>query len=96
VILTAARAGDRLQVEVVNDGPVPAPGVLADGWPVKSTGIGLRNTRSRLDHVYGTDYRFEIAARAEGGAVVRLDLPWRDAAPAAGQITAPNLVAHHA
>lgn len=96
VTITAARTGNRLRVEVLNDGPIPATGVLADGWPVKSTGIGLRNTRSRLDHVYGTDYRFEITARAEGGAVVRLDLPWRDAAPSAGKITAPNLVAHHA
>ncbi|MBS0479715.1 MAG: histidine kinase [Verrucomicrobia bacterium] len=91
VTLTASRAGDRLRVEVRNDGPVLPPGTLAGGWPVKPTGIGLRNTRSRLDHVYGADYRFEITARAEGGAVVQLDLPWRDAAPAAGQNDRPKL-----
>ncbi len=96
VALTAARVGDRLRVEVVNDGPEPVPGALANGWPVKSTGIGLRNTRSRLDHVYAGDYRFEIAARVEGGAMVRLDLPWRDSAPATGQNAAPGLVTGNA
>lgn len=96
VTITAARSAGRLQVEVLNTGPVPAPGTLAGGWPVKSPGIGLRNTRSRLDHVYGTDYRFEIAARSEGGAVVRIDLPWRDFAAPAGQNAAPGLLTGNA
>jgi len=65
-----------LQVEVMNDGPGTAP----HSGQVNS-GIGLRNTRSRLDLAYGSDYRLEIESLPTGGTSVRLDLPWRVASP---------------
>ena len=79
VRLTAAQRGERLVLEVIDDGP----GAGADERPRSPSGIGLRNTRSRLRHVYGEDYRLDIERRPEGGTIVRLDLPWREAPHAA-------------
>jgi len=75
VRLTAARSGARLLLEIADDGPDAVP---PEAEPIKAPGIGLRNTRSRLDHAYGRDYRLEISRRPEGGTAVRLDLPWRE------------------
>jgi len=73
VQLKADRDGDRLHVEVTDDGPGSAP----QTGQVNS-GIGLRNTRSRLDLAYGADYTLDIVRLPAGGTSVRLDLPWRD------------------
>ena len=85
VRVTGSRQGDRLLLEVSDDGPG-----LAEAGPGRPGGIGLRNTRSRLQHAYGDDFRLEISRRAEGGTSVRLDLPWREkltAAPALANLT---------
>lgn len=72
--ITATREGGRLHIEIADDGPGrPAPAAE------KSTGIGLSNTRRRLEHVYGRDHRFELITSPAGGTIARLDLPWRDA-----------------
>jgi sensor histidine kinase YesM len=84
VRIAAARSHDRLRLEIVDDGPGPGAAPARPAPP----GIGLRNTRGRLDHLYGTDYRFEITPRPEGGMAVRLDLPWREAA---ARMMAPDI-----
>ena len=38
-------------------------------------GVGLSNTRSRLDHLYGSLHRFEFRQPAEGGLLVRIAIP---------------------
>jgi sensor histidine kinase YesM len=70
VELRARRGAGRLRLEVRDTGPGLAPGPLAEG-------VGLSNTRARLGRLYGDDYRFELASRPEGGAVVRVVLPYR-------------------
>jgi signal transduction histidine kinase len=74
VRVTAARAGDRLRLEVIDDGPGAELEPLRRPWG----GNGLRATRTRLDQAYGSDYALEIERRPEGGTAVRLDLPWRE------------------
>ena len=74
VQLTGRRVDDRIVLEVIDDGP----GDKGDDSPKEISGIGLRNTRSRLRHAYGEDFRLEINRRPEGGTLVRLDLPWRE------------------
>jgi two-component system, LytTR family, sensor kinase len=59
--------GDRLRCVVEDDGA----GLKTDFKP----GVGLGNVRSRLDLLYGGEYRFDIAPRDEGGTRVEIDLP---------------------
>lgn len=78
VRLAAHRRADRLFVEIANDGPdlsVIRPTVSPPAKP----GIGLANTRARLEKAFNSDYHLEITERGEGGVVVRIDLPWRSA-----------------
>jgi hypothetical protein len=79
VRLAARRMEDRLQLEIVNDGPEGA-GPLAETGGARTGGIGLANTRARLEKLYGRDYRLDLAPYAEGGMRLNLDLPWRPAA----------------
>lgn len=65
----------KLVLEVADDGPgLPA------GWdPDRDSGLGLRNTRARLEHLYGPDYWLEFVEAPGGGLVVRLTIPLRRA-----------------
>jgi sensor histidine kinase YesM len=38
-------------------------------------GVGLANTRSRLQHLYGADYRFEFRQPEIGGLQVLIVIP---------------------
>ncbi|HKJ34093.1 MAG TPA: histidine kinase [Balneolales bacterium] len=40
-------------------------------------GIGVSNTRERLNALYGSDYTFELENRDEGGVSVTLKIPYR-------------------
>jgi two-component system LytT family sensor kinase len=72
IVLRADRAGDRLRLEVEDDGPGLAPDP-----PVP--GIGLANTRARLAQLYPDAHGFALGPGAAGGAVVRVDIPFRSA-----------------
>jgi sensor histidine kinase YesM len=41
-------------------------------------GIGLTNTRARLEQLYGSRYLFEYGSRPEGGASVLISIPFHD------------------
>jgi signal transduction histidine kinase len=68
ISIRARREGERLIVRVEDNGP---------GLKAKSngSGIGISNTRARLEQFYGRDFSFEIANSAERGASVTLDVP---------------------
>ncbi len=76
VRIAAERRDGRLVLEVIDDGPGDAP--IRD--PVVRTGVGLANTRARLETTYRGDFHLDLLPRPEGGMRVRLDLPWRTAA----------------
>ena len=61
---------DVMTVELHDDGVGLPAGVLRSG-------TGLRNTRQRLSHLYGTQARLEITGRQGGGTIVRVTLPFR-------------------
>lgn len=69
VSVRAERREDCLILEVSDDGGA--------GEAVHGAGIGLSNTRARLQGLYGDAHRFDIGARAAGGTWVRLELPYR-------------------
>jgi two-component system LytT family sensor kinase len=65
------RNGDRVVIEIRDDGR----GLREE--PVIE-GVGLGNCRSRLQALYGQDgFRLEAANRSTGGAVVRIDMPFK-------------------
>jgi two-component system LytT family sensor kinase len=74
VTLTIERRGERLVLEVADDGPGPAAGSKG------GNGIGLANTRARLAQLYPGAHRVELTAGAEGGARVTVDIPFRTGA----------------
>jgi hypothetical protein len=76
--IRAQRVDGRLELRVWDDGP---PAAAAEG---RSTGIGLANTRARLEHLYGTAHRFELRRAREGGMEVAVSLPFRTDLPAVG------------
>ena len=70
VTILAKRHGDRLQLVVRDDGPglQSAP---------TTTGVGLRNTRQRLQHLYPGTHRFAMRDGPSGGAEVEVEIPFR-------------------
>ncbi|HVT73606.1 MAG TPA: histidine kinase [Lacunisphaera sp.] len=67
--LSARRTPAGLELAVRDNGGGEPPGGFT------RTGIGLGNTRARLDELYGGRQRFELANHPDGGLVVRVLLP---------------------
>ena len=75
VTVRTERGDDTLLLTVEDDGPGFRPGKDA-----ASTGVGLANTRARVDQLYGGKATLETGNRMGGGAYVALTLPLRTAA----------------
>ena len=72
--ITAARDGDRLVIEISDDGRGIRDGAVVDG-------VGLGNSRARLAAVFGSDaVALTIRNRDAGGVVVCLTMPFQVAA----------------
>jgi hypothetical protein len=71
VEINIQRAGDRLLLEVCDDGP--GLGSEREG----RAGIGLSNTRARLRSLYGEAQGLQLSDRPEGGLKVQISIPWR-------------------
>ena len=80
VRVLAARAGDRLRLEVADDGA----GIARDcGASDDGDGIGLSTTRRRLEQLYGAAQRLVLESGADGhGARAVVELPARTRASA--------------
>jgi two-component system, LytTR family, sensor kinase len=89
--IRASRDGQRLRLEVTDTGPgfvegvgghaVGASGVGfdgggADGGGVDGDGVGLRNTRARLQHLYGDAQTLSCMNLEAGGASVVIQIPF--------------------
>ncbi len=75
VRVTARQSGDRLEIEVADDGP----GFGTDGDATRRAGVGLTNVRERLALLYGASGTLECGDGEGGGGRVRVRLPWRTA-----------------
>lgn len=72
--ITARRDADSLVLTVHDTGPgANGSGSATDE---QSTGIGLRNTRARLEAIYGDDYSLELARRDSAGSDATIRLPY--------------------
>jgi hypothetical protein len=73
--VSARRAADRLHLVVEDDGPGLVAGVNGAS---NNGGIGLTNTRQRLDYLYGDHQQFTLDRGDLGGLRVRFDLPFHE------------------
>lgn len=70
VEVSARRVNDRMILSVDDDGGGIPPEV--------KYGVGLTNTRLRLDELFGADHRLTIAPRKPHGTSVTIDIPFRE------------------
>jgi LytS/YehU family sensor histidine kinase len=76
VEISAAGVGGVLRLQVKDNGHgLPESTAAASRGSQQQGGVGLSNTRARLQQLYGTSYRFELANSPAGGAVVTLEIP---------------------
>lgn len=80
------RCGDgELRLSVRDDGPG-----FARVLPGDSGGVGLANTRARLEALYGPAHRLEVGEEPGGGACVTVTIPLRYAAAGPGRADADD------
>lgn len=73
----AERKGGSLRLQVKDNGR----GIQEAACPTKGGGVGLSNTRARLQQLYGGAFVFEVENDPSGGAVVTLEIPFRAPEP---------------
>ena len=66
----------KLAMKVYNNGPAPKREPRNLGEPDRE-GVGLNNTRSRLERLYGGDHHIDFRHAAEGGFEVTIRIPMR-------------------
>jgi LytS/YehU family sensor histidine kinase len=82
IAVRAVREADRTIVEIVDDGPGITAGDIKDG-------VGLGNTRARLQEMFGSRHAFDVTNAPGGGTLVRLSLPWQIESTQGAQRAAP-------
>ena len=75
IVITISRDPYNLLITVVDDGP----GLNGGHSTSRGQGIGLANTRRRLEELYGSDHSFTLVNRLEGGVVATIEIPFRPA-----------------
>jgi two-component system, LytTR family, sensor kinase len=89
VEVIARRTGDVLELKVRDNGPgLPRERALSP-----PRGVGLANTRSRLEHLYGASQRLQFSETPGGGLTVTVVIPFRRDIVAAGEGAAQKVVA---
>jgi len=68
ITISASRENGRLIMQVEDNGPGLAT-------KLNGTGIGLSNTRARLEQFYGEDFSFQIANSNPSGVTVTIEVP---------------------
>ena len=76
VMIAASRDNGRLVVRVSDDGL----GLKDDPKTLLDKGVGLKNIKSRLQSLYGSDCAFCFQNRSEGGVQIAFDIPFQNQA----------------
>jgi signal transduction histidine kinase len=80
---------DRLVLRVRDNGPGLSPD--ADDDPPEGGGVGLANTRARLEQLYGPDQRLTLTAAPDGvGVVAEVTLPYHTRADLRARAVPPD------
>ncbi|MEK6300712.1 MAG: histidine kinase [Acidobacteriota bacterium] len=73
--IEASQLNGLLHVQVTDNGPgLPANG---DNGQILKEGVGLANTQARLQQLYGSDHRLDLANTTRGGLSVILEIPFK-------------------
>ena len=72
ITIRAAREGEVLRMEVADDGAGFNEAQLFGG----RIGIGLSNTRNRLQELYGEKHQFRLTVNHPTGACVKMEIPF--------------------
>ena len=83
VELRTWREDGSLMLQVRDDGP----GLHGADVSTAGQGLGLTNTRARLEQLYGRSYRFDIKDGENGGAVATLEIPFSAEPPRPVDVT---------
>jgi sensor histidine kinase YesM len=75
--IQALREGDILRLEISDDGE----GFSGSQLLRAGNGVGLSNTKARLEALYGGEHQFRIAANQPRGASVKIQIPFRHSHP---------------
>ncbi|HSB08482.1 MAG TPA: histidine kinase [Blastocatellia bacterium] len=75
IAIRARRSGNSLELQVKDNGP----GLHCDGAGIVKQGLGLGNTRARLEQMYGGSHNFDMTDAPEGGLKVTLEIPFEAA-----------------
>jgi signal transduction histidine kinase len=70
--IVARLTGDRLWLMVRDNGPGLSSQAKLDAF---NKGVGVSNTRSRLEHLYPGAHKFEFHEPSDGGLAVTLEIP---------------------
>jgi two-component system LytT family sensor kinase len=73
IAVKARRNDDRLELSVRDNGP----GLPKERAVAPSSGVGLANTRSRLERLYGASQHLTFAEPPGGGLLVTVSLPFK-------------------
>jgi LytS/YehU family sensor histidine kinase len=79
--IQAKHLDNMLRIRVRDNGPGLSPN--QNGHRKNGKGLGLANTRARLEQLYGDAHHFELVNAPDGGLIVTLDIPLASAAAAA-------------
>src|SRR5262249_28664296 len=74
----AERLDSLLRVTVSDNGP----GITSNAISPKKKCVGLTNVRTRLQQIYGRDFRFELMNGRSGGLTVVMEIPFHQEANA--------------
>jgi two-component system LytT family sensor kinase len=84
VSIEAEARGSRLVLRVSDSGAgIPAASASRGGGTLQrlTQGVGLSNTRARLQHLYAGNHQFAFQHGPSGGVTVEVEVPLRRAAP---------------
>jgi glucose-6-phosphate-specific signal transduction histidine kinase len=80
VTIRAQRRDEELLLEVCDNGN----GLPAGGAASLREGVGIANTRARLEQLYGEHHRFDLRDGDDGGVCVSITIPFRPPGPGQG------------
>src|SRR4030095_2969921 len=71
--IEARRLNSLLRVAISDNGP----GISSNASLPEKKGVGLTNVRTRLQQIYGSEFRFELVNAGDGGLTVVMEIPFQ-------------------